>query len=366
MSVHLDRGSWFCKWREAGKERRKYFGPGDIARHQAQLFDDEQKRQRGKLSIAPGLTVAEICQAYHNQHPVQSSTQQSDFYRLDRVIIPMLGALQAETMTSQQLHEYVRQRTSAGRKTRTIAREIDLLRSALNWAISQDPPLIIRNPVAKFRVPGGKDSDVPAPPTMEELSRVLRQSPPHLVRALCLEWSLGLRPGGEVSRIRWSDVDLEGKKIRIVSARKGGPAIRYVPIPDGENRHLQRDLLAWRAEDAAAIDAGMDLGAVPLVHYKLKPAACLKRSWATAKRKAGITRRMRLYDLRHAMATYALEAGADLKAVSEVLGHSRADTTLRFYQHVLKEMHRQAVNKIPSLPSHLFLTKPTGESGKSK
>lgn len=59
---------------------------------------------------------------------------------------------------------------------------------------------------------------------------------------------------------------------------------------------------------------------------------------------------MRLYDLRHAMATMALQGGANLKALSEVLGHSRPDTTLIHYQHVVMEQHRQAIDSIPIIP----------------
>jgi integrase len=223
---------------------------------------------------------------------------------------------------------------------------------------------MLRNPVAKFRIPGGRDSDVPSPPTMEEINRIVRHAQPHLVRALILEWSLGLRPGGEVSRIRWSDVDLSGNKVRVVGARKGAPSIRFIPIPEGEYSSLREDLLRWREEDIRAAGDEQDLGDLPVVHFRLKPIESLKRSWATAKRKAGVTRRMRLYDLRHAMATHALEGGADLKAVSEILGHSRADTTLRFYQHVLKDQHRQAVNRIPRISYHLSITTPGDMTGK--
>jgi site-specific recombinase XerD len=119
-------------------------------------------------------------------------------------------------------------------------------------------------------------------------------------------------------------------------------------------------LLKWKEADLALIEKkkekdpsftkeDQNISSVPVVHYRLKPVASLKRSWKTAKIRANITRRLRLYDLRHAFVTYALEAGADLKAVSEIAGHSRLDTTLRFYQHVLKDQHRQVVNKIPDV-----------------
>lgn len=367
MSVHLDKGRWFCKWRVKGKEHRRYFGAGDIARHQAQQFDESIKRDRGKLPAPFGLTIAEVCQAYHQQHRVRSSTADTDFYRLDRVLIPALGAIPADALTTHQLHDYVRKRLKKGKQPSTIAREIVLLRAAMNWAMAQEPPLILKNVAAGYRVQGAKDAEVPSPPTIEEITRIIHHAPPHLVRALCLEWSLGLRPGGETSRIRWSDVDLSGGKILIHSARKGGPVTRYVPIPDREHSVLREQISRWMAEDLETLGpAGGDLGQIALVHYKLKPVESMKTSWATAKKKAGIVRKMRLYDLRHAMATYALEGGADLKAVSEILGHSRADTTLRFYQHVLKHQHRHVVNVIPAIPSHLFLTTKTAEKPQSQ
>jgi integrase len=44
---------------------------------------------------------------------------------------------------------------------------------------------------------------------------------------------------------------------------------------------------------------------------------------------------IRFHDLRHTHATMLLSRGASLKAVSQRLGHSRVETTLRVYAHVL-------------------------------
>jgi len=72
-------------------------------------------------------------------------------------------------------------------------------------------------------------------------------------------------------------------------------------------------------------------------------------SFDTAKKKAGIVRRLRPYDFRHAFATYALKNSADLKATSEILGHSRTDTTTRIYQHVDTDMKRDVIDRLPPL-----------------
>ena len=63
-------------------------------------------------------------------------------------------------------------------------------------------------------------------------------------------------------------------------------------------------------------------------------------------KKAGVTRRLRPYDLRHMAATSMLSKGADLKAVSQILGHSSPATTILVYQHVINSQRVDAIEKI--------------------
>ena len=55
------------------------------------------------------------------------------------------------------------------------------------------------------------------------------------------------------------------------------------------------------------------------------------------------------HDLRHTAATLALEGGADLKQVQELLGHKDASTTLSFYAGVTEEAQRRTVEGIERL-----------------
>jgi len=55
---------------------------------------------------------------------------------------------------------------------------------------------------------------------------------------------------------------------------------------------------------------------------------------------------IRLHDLRHGAATIALDAGVDVKVVSEQLGHSTTTLTRDTYQSVVKSLHHEAAGAV--------------------
>lgn len=55
---------------------------------------------------------------------------------------------------------------------------------------------------------------------------------------------------------------------------------------------------------------------------------------------------VRLHDLRHGSATYALKAGIQMKVVSEDLGHARTQTTEDLYVSVLPELKQAAADAV--------------------
>lgn len=57
----------------------------------------------------------------------------------------------------------------------------------------------------------------------------------------------------------------------------------------------------------------------------------------------------RFHDLRHFAATFMLKSGVPDKVASERLGHSNVATTREIYQHVLKEMDREAAKNLDKL-----------------
>ena len=59
--------------------------------------------------------------------------------------------------------------------------------------------------------------------------------------------------------------------------------------------------------------------------------------------------RIRFHDLRHTFATLTLEAGVDVKTVSQMLGHTDAGFTMNTYMHVTDDMQKNAADKMKAI-----------------
>ena len=113
---------------------------------------------------------------------------------------------------------------------------------------------------------------------------------------------------------------------------------RLVPVRDDVLPLLRQ----WAKADAA-------LECPWVIHWQGRPVRCIGHAWHAARQAAGITRRITPYSLRHVMPTEALEHGADVKAVAEVMGHADPTMLLRVYQHTRYRLRKKAVNAAPGL-----------------
>lgn len=60
----------------------------------------------------------------------------------------------------------------------------------------------------------------------------------------------------------------------------------------------------------------------------------------------GLTRELKFHCLRHSFATHLLERGADIYAVSKIMGHSTPAVTSLFYDHTTVLSYRHVADMI--------------------
>jgi integrase len=83
-----------------------------------------------------------------------------------------------------------------------------------------------------------------------------------------------------------------------------------------------------------------------------RPLVNLRKSWVRICERAGLEN-VRLHDLRHTAASIAVGRGASLPVIGRLLGHSQAQTTLR-YAHVDTDPTLAAANEIGDVVSGAF------------
>jgi integrase len=288
----------------------------------------------------------ELFEAYFNAKisKNQKTTLDNLRWKMAGVILPELGGVRATALTPERMDRYVNARLEDKKKNgdpikrTTVHRELSDIKAVLNWSARRR--YILFNPLKDYEMPK-RDDEAIIYPTAEEINAVLKHAPEHLNRAIKISYYLGCRPGArELFSLQWTHVDFSVGAITVQSAKKGNKyRLRTVPIhPD-----FWAELKAWYDADAAPYGF--------IINYRGRPVKSLKKSFATAKRKAKINRRLRLYDFRHCFASLLLKNHADLKSTSEMLGHSRVDTTTRFYQHTDVEMHKDAISRLPAIGS---------------
>lgn len=234
----------------------------------------------------------------------------------------------------------------------TIRTTYTVLRSALDGAVRDG--LLARNPAAVIRRPGVERTEALhlTPAEVRRLFSAVESSRYH--RALVLIAGTGIRRG-ECLALRWVDVDQETgvMKVRGTLSRIGGKLVvtepktersrRVLPLSPATTALLAAQRKAQIAERLHAGSLWTDTGFVFTTEtgQPVDPRNLL-RVVQTAAARAGL-RDVGVHSLRHSAATAMLEAGVNIKAVSDLLGHSSVSITGDIYGHTSDDSARAAV-----------------------
>lgn len=271
-----------------------------------------------------------------------------------------------EELTRLDIRGWMAHLTRQGLAKRSIARALSAARSFFRWMhrderIDVNPARAVGSPRLPRTLPGYLDRN--QADTLIALAATRAQSGEFTdVRNLAmieLFYSCGLRLS-ELQGIDLADIDLLTQQVKV---RGKGRKERIVPIGDHAQRAvrnylIKRDgLLAKVGPPKSAKSANEDKAAPRKPSRVGRNALFLSERGGRASTRAvqhaivGLISAvdegagLSTHSLRHTFATHLVDAGADLRAVQELLGHASISTT-QIYTHTsverLKKVYRQA------------------------
>lgn len=246
----------------------------------------------------------------------------------------------------------------------TVVRHYQTLRNILNFAQRFD--YLKDDPCKKLSVKdkphqGHKTIDFLAPKDARRYVQLLESQPLYW---RCLENILitcGLRRG-EAAGLQYGDFDHEKLTITISRSvcydRNGINKLLIKGTKSGKSRTVSMtariSALVIKLKDEQEQKYNLTLSPTSYVFCNIAdPTRPLMVSDITRWQRKFVERNglpiVSPHDLRHSAASLALEAGANLKDVQELLGHQDPETTSRFYAGLTEEAKRRTVTGIENL-----------------
>jgi integrase/recombinase XerC len=228
---------------------------------------------------------------------------------------------------------------------RSLARHLSSLRSFFRWACRSGH--LAKNPAAGLPSPRAPKT-LPRAMTLPDTERLLEAEEEGLVpereRALFeLLYATGLRVS-EAAGLDLEDLDFGARLLRVTGK---GSKERIVPFGEAAAEAIRAYLPSRSAlrHGSSAQDGGDGEPLFVNARGGRLTTRSMARLLKRRLRAAGLPAEISPHALRHTFATHLLQAGADLRAIQELLGHASLSTTQK-YTHLdaakLREVYRHS------------------------
>jgi integrase len=289
LVLDKERGTWIIR---DGAVRQR---TGTSSKREAANKLAEYIARQFKPKPDPSPLISEVLMAYLDHRPQERLTigNLSHFWATRKV-----GEINAQTCK-----EYAKQRPPVAAR-----RDLETLRAAVNhWdkhvhVIERKPTIVLpERPSSRTRSL-----------TRSDVARLLwaGRRTPHLARFILLGFYTGSRAGA-ILDLKWGWVDIgRGVLHRREPGTADSKTKRRPPLKLGKriSQHLGR----WMAHDAGRSET--------VIHYNGAKVTKLRRSWATACRRAGVSASP--HDLRRTRATILMSRGLNPETIAQSLGMS--------------------------------------------
>lgn len=283
------------------------------------------------------MTIEEFCREYleHRKSSIKESTAAVYEATLKKHIIPYIGDMNAESMSRENTVFFYSRLADKGLSDHAVHGVGIFLRSVFNFASKKYG---IESGLKQASLPRLRKKNITVL-TDEEKRTVLEHGELPARCALLM----GLRIG-EVCGLMGADIENGVLTVRRTIQRiqaNGATAVIITP-PKTENSRRQIPVPKQIAEELEA--AAADSYIITNSEKPTEPRA-IEYRWKQFCNRYGL-KNINFHTLRHTFATTAIEAGIDVKTLSEMLGHASVSTTMDLYCHPSLKHKQECMMKI--------------------
>lgn len=281
---------------------------------------------------------------------------------LHRYVRPKIGKIKLSKLKPLDIQAIYTEMLGKGLSPRTVRYAHAILSSSLKQAVKWQ--IITSNPATMVDLPRNhrKELKVLSPAEAKLFLETAREDKWSVIFSLAL--TTGMRPE-EYLGLKWKNIDLDKatatiERVLVWRRRGGGWSLqepktaksrRTIPLPASVNSELKqhrRKQLEERLKLGSAYQ-NHDFVFATEIGTPILSSNLMRRHFKPILKRAGLSEKIRLYDLRHSCATLLLAEGENPKVVAERLGHATVVLTLDTYSHVLPSMQKSATDKLENL-----------------
>lgn len=302
--------TWWIKYSKGGRIYRESSGSYDQREAEKLLKKRLGEVVTGKFAgLAPERIkvrdlTAEVLQDYDDNNRADRDHVER---RLNLHILPALGDIRAADFGTSDLRRYISQRRRDGAANATINRELSILKRAFHLAAENDPPRVYRIP----HFPMLEENNVRKGFLEHEAYRRLRDVLPAGVQLLfVVAYHVGCR-SGELLNIRWQQVDLNAKRIRLEPGTTKNKEGRTLPIYGEmvERLRMEKEIRDSKFPTCQHV-----------FHRNGEPIKNFRKSWESACTAVGLDGLM-FHDLRRTAVRNMVRSGIPEKTAMAISGH---------------------------------------------